>query len=396
MNAAVEHPVAERAARGPLSGIKVVEMAGLGPTPFTAMVMADLGAEVVRLDRVGRSNPGNPMTPENDVLNRSRRSVAVDIKHPDGRQLVLDLVAQADVLIEGFRPGVMERLGLGPDDLAAVNPALVFGRMTGFGQTGPLAQAAGHDINYIAVAGVLDPIGPTERPVIPLNLVGDFGGGGMLLVVGILAAVLEARTSGKGQVVDAAIVDGAALLSTILYGMRAQGIWSDRRADNLLDGGCHFYNVYECADGRWLAVGAIEPQFYAALLSGLGVGDDEEFRRGHVDASLWPTLRDRVAGLVASRTLEAWLREFEGTDACVTAVVPLGGTVEDPHLASRRVIVEVDGRVQPAPAPRFSRSELAPPSAPVRPGENTDAALADWGIDSDRVARLVAAGVLGR
>jgi alpha-methylacyl-CoA racemase len=369
---------------GPLHGVKVLEIASLAPAPFGCMILADLGAEVLRVDRAGGGGLGPP-------LGRSRRSVVVDLKHPDGPAAVMRLVENADVLVEGFRPGVAERIGIGPDACQARNPRLVYGRMTGWGQDGPLAPRAGHDINYIAVAGALEPIGrPGERPVPPLNLVGDFGGGGMLLALGVLAALYERERSGAGQVVDAAMVDGAALLTTFLHGMRASGLWSEPRGENLLDGGAPFYDTYATAGGGYVAVGAIEPQFYAALLAGLGL--DGADLPGQLDRAGWPVLRDRFAAAFATRTRDEWAAAFAGTDACVTPVLSPSEAPTHPHNAARGVFVEVDGVIQPAPAPRFGRT---PADRPTDPRQRSGTAWADWGMDAAEVAAFRASGAIG-
>jgi alpha-methylacyl-CoA racemase len=380
---------------GPLAGVKVVEIAGIGPGPFAAMMLADMGADVVRVDRAGNVWGGDPATPPQDIMNRGRRSIGVDLKNPEGVETVLQLVEKADALIEGFRPGVTERLGIGPDACLARNPALVYGRMTGWGQDGPMAQMAGHDMNYIAIGGALGAIGrPDERPQPPLNLVGDFGGGGMLLAFGVVCGVLEARTSGQGQVVDAAMVDGTAILTTFMHGMMAMGAWKDERGVNLLDTGAHFYEVYECADGRFLSVGAIEPQFYAAFLEGTGLTDDPEFAQ-QMDKSLWPKLKERLAGVIATKTRDEWAAIFDGTDACVAPVLSLGEAPSHPHNVARDAFVEREGIVQPAPAPRFSRTEATIQRPPAHAGQHTDEVLGEWGIaDADRLAALRAAGAI--
>jgi alpha-methylacyl-CoA racemase len=382
-------PASYDTAMGPLEGVRVVEVAGIGPGPFCAMLLADMGAEVLRVERPAAGRQDWPA-----LFGRGRRSVAVDLKHPEGAGMVLDLAASADALVEGFRPGVAERLGIGPGACLARNPRLVYGRVTGWGQEGPLAQAAGHDIDYIALAGALHPIGPAGgAPVPPLNLVGDFGGGGMLLALGVVAALLEAGRSGRGQVVDAAMVDGAALLTTELHELRAAGLWSDRRGANLLDGGAPFYDVYETADGGHLAVGALEPGFYAALLELVGLdGADLPAQR---DRDGWPALRERLAALFRTRTRDEWCRLLEGTDACVAPVLSPTEAPAHPHNRARGTFVDVGGVVQPAPAPRFSRTPCARPEPPVGPGEHTDGNLAAWGIDPDEVARLRAAGAVG-
>jgi alpha-methylacyl-CoA racemase len=360
---------------GPLAGLKVVELAGIGPGPHAAMVLADLGADVVRVDRPsGGLRIGDPDAP--DPTSRGRRRVAADLKDPAGRETVLRLVERADVLLEGYRPGVTERLGVGPADCHARNPRLVYGRMTGWGQDGPLAARAGHDINYISITGALHAIGRAgERPVPPLNLVGDFGGGSMLLVVGVLAALWEAQRSGQGQVVDAAMVDGSSLLVQMVWGLRGQGLWADARESNLLDGHAPFYDTYTCADGRHVAVGAIEGQFYAALLAGLGL-DGEELPHQH-DPSGWPTLRARFTEVFATRSRDEWAEVFAGTDACVTPVLSFAEVPAHPHLAARGTIVERDGVAQAAPAPRFSRTPTTVPDAPRAP-EPVEQVLADW------------------
>jgi alpha-methylacyl-CoA racemase len=373
---------------GPLAGVRVVELAGIGPGPFCAMLLADLGAEVLRVDRPAASRTAWPT-----VLARGRRSVAVDLKHPDGAGVVLDLVAAADALVEGFRPGVAERLGIGPDACLARNPRLVYGRVTGWGQEGPWRQAAGHDIDYIALAGALHPIGQAGGPPVPpLNLVGDFGGGGMLLALGVVAALLEAGRSGAGQVVDAAMVDGAALLTTQFHELLAAGLWGQERGANLLDGGAPFYGVYETADGRHLAVGALEPQFWAELLRRLGLDGGD--LPAQLDRDGWPRLRERLAALFRTRTREEWCELLAGTDACVAPVLGLREAPAHPHNQARGTFVEVGGVTQPAPAPRFSRTPCDPPAPAARPGEHTDQALADWGLPPDEIARLRATAAI--
>ena len=378
---------------GPLAGVRVVEIAGIGPGPFAGMMLADMGADVVRVDRAGPVGPSALAT--KDVLARGRRSIGVDLKNPHGVETVLSLVENADALIEGFRPGVTERLGIGPDVCLARNPRLVYGRMTGWGQDGPMAQMAGHDMNYIAIAGALGAIGrPDERPQPPLNLVGDFGGGGMLLAFGIVCGVVEARTSGKGQVVDAAMVDGTAVLTAFIHGMMAMGGWADQRGVNMLDSGAHFYEVYECADGRFLSVGAIEPQFYAVLLEKTGLAEDPEFARQH-DKSQWPHLKERLAGIIATRTRDEWAEIFDGTDGCVAPILSLGEAPSHPHNVARSTFVERDGVVQPAPAPRFSRTSAEIQRSPSYPGQHTDEVLADWGVaDQARTAELRSGGAI--
>src|SRR5215211_743357 len=351
---------------GPLQGVRVVELASIGPGPFCAMLLADLGAEVLAVDRPATGQGGWPA-----LFARGRRRVAVDLKHPEGPGLVLDLVAGADALVEGFRPGVAERLGIGPDACLARNPRLVYGRVTGWGQEGPLAGSAGHDIDYIALAGALHPVGPADGPPVPpLNLLGDFGGGGMLLALGVVAALLEAARSGRGQVVDAAMVDGAALLTTQLHELLAAGLWTDRRGANLLDGGAPFYGVYETADGRHLAVGALEPQFWAELLERLGL--DAAELPAQLDRNGWPELRERLAALFRTRPRDEWCELLAGTDACVAPVLGLGEAPAHRHNRARGTFVDVGGVVQPAPAPRFSRTPPGPPQPPARAGEHTD------------------------
>jgi alpha-methylacyl-CoA racemase len=380
---------------GPLHGVRVVEVASIGPGPFAAMMLADMGADVIRVDR-GGANAGVEMFASGswNALNRGRPSAAVDLKHAAGREVVLRLCERADVLLEGFRPGVMERLGLGPDDALARNPRLVYGRMTGYGQDGPLASVAGHDINYISIAGVLGAIARRgERPLFPLNLVGDFGGGGMLLAFGVVCALLEARTSGHGQVVDAAMVDGAALLSTMIHAFRALGMWSDEPGTNLLDSGAHFYEVYETADGGHLAVGALEPQFYAELLRLVGLDGDEA--PDQWDREAWPRAKQRLAEVFRSRTLQEWAVLLEPADACATPVLGLADAPKHPHNVARGTFVEVGGVTQPAPAPRFSRTPASVGRPPSERGADTDAALEAWGFGADEVHNLRESGAVG-
>ncbi|HEX2043649.1 MAG TPA: CaiB/BaiF CoA-transferase family protein [Acidimicrobiales bacterium] len=383
---------------GPLHGVRVVEVASIGPGPFTAMLLADMGAEVVRVDRVpapGSPADASPTAPDPavDVLNRGRRSVAVDLKHPDGAATLLRLAEQADVLLEGFRPGVMERLGLGPELCLARNPRLVYGRMTGWGQDGPLAAAPGHDINFIAVAGALRAIArPGERPVPPLNLVGDFGGGGLLQAFGVVCALLEARASGQGQVVDTAMADGAALLMAMVCSLRAAGKWSGEPGANLLDGGAPFYDTYETADGEYVAVGAIEPRFYDALLAGLGLDRDELPDR--LDRSGWTDAEQRVAAAVRTRTRAEWCEHLEGTDACLSPVLGVDEAAGHPQLRARRTYVELNGVVQPAPAPRLSRTPAAVAGPPPHPGQHTDEVLAAWRHTAEEIAHLRQVGAV--
>jgi alpha-methylacyl-CoA racemase len=364
---------------GPLQGVRVVEFAGLGPGPFCGMLLADLGADVVRVDRRGTRGGLIGALGATSLLDRGKRSIALDLKDEADLQVVSALVQRADVLLEGFRPGVMERLGLGPDELLALNPALVYGRMTGWGQTGPLASSAGHDIGYIALAGALGATGrPDERPAPPMNLLGDFGGGGVFLALGALAALVHARATGEGQVVDAAIVDGTAVLTTMIHGMLASGTWIDRRGRNLLDTGAPFYDVYRCADGQFVAVGALEERFYAALLDGLGLAGDESLP-DRTDLRQWAALRDRFSEVFASRTRAEWWAVFEGTDACVAPVWSLLEATTDGHNAERGVFVEVDGTVQPAVAPRFSVTPGAVGSVPAV-GEHDAEIRAELGL----------------
>lgn len=378
---------------GVLEGLRVVELVGLGPAPFAAMMLSDHGAEVLRIHPL-KPRLGIPSIDTHaDVLARGRQSIAVDLKRPEGRELVLDLAAGADALLEGFRPGVAERLGLGPDDCLARNPRLSYGRMTGWGQDGPLGERAGHDINYISLSGVLAAIGPSDRPVVPLNLLGDFGGGGMLMAFGLLAAVLNARQTGKGQVVDVAMSDGAALLSAMMHGFRAAGAWRTSREANLLDGGAYFYGIYRCADDRFVAVGAIEPQFHGVLLRGLGL-DPDDFDQADIDR--WPEFRGRLEKALLSQPREHWVSVFADADACVTPVLDWDEAPDDPHNRARGTFVRVGGVTQPAPAPRFSATPAAVPSPPALPDRSPIQTLVKWSIPAARTEALEAAGVLGR
>ena len=373
---------------GPLFGIRIVEFAGIGPGPFTAMMLSDLGADVVRIDRADRVVDAAKAQASPDVLNRGRRSVGIDLKRADGAAAALRLVEKADVLLEGFRPGVMEKLGLGPAICVEKNPRLVYGRMTGWGQDGPLARAAGHDINYIALSGVLESIGRAgERPLPPLNLVGDFGGGGMLLVCGVLAALVERSTSGKGQVIDAAMVDGAALLSTMFYAFRNMQMWSEQRGTNVLDTGAHFYEVYETKDGKYVAIGAIEPQFYAELLTLLGLGQDPRFAF-QLNRDDWPAMKEGFAQVFRQKTRDEWCLVFEGSDACFAPVLTALEAPAHPHLAARQTFTTVEGAMQPSPAPRFSRTPGAIARPPAAPGAHTDEALGDWGFGEEEIRDL--------
>ncbi len=360
---------------GPLQGLRVVELAGIGPGPHAAMILGDLGADVVRIDRPPKGGTGGGGVAK-DAMMRNRRVVTADLKSDQGRELVLKLVAKADVLIEGYRPGVTERLGLGPGDCANVNDRLIYARMTGWGQAGPRSQQAGHDINYISLNGILHAIGRVnERPVPPLNLVGDFGGGSMFLLVGILAALWERQRSGKGQVVDAAMVDGSSMLIQMMWQMRASGMWSDVRGTNMLDGGAPYYDTYECADGRYVAVGAIEPQFYAAMLAGLGL--DAANLPPQNDTARWPELRAVLTETFASRDRDHWAKVFADSDACVTPVLAFGEVQTEPHITERNTFYEVNGSLQPLPAPRFSRTAPDTPR-PAAPATDIEAVLKDW------------------
>ena len=379
---------------GPLAGIKVVEIAGIGPGPFCAMMLSDMGAEVLRVDRTAKADIGFAGDPRKSLLNRGRRSVAIDLKHQAAIAAVKRLVAGADALIEGFRPGVMERLGLGPDECLAVNPRLVYGRMTGWGQDGPMAHAAGHDINYIALSGVLHAIGRRGGPPVPpLNLVGDFGGGGMYLAFGLLCALLEAARSGRGQVVDAAMVDGSASLATAIFGLRALGAWSEERGDNVLDSGAPWYDVYETKDGKYVAIGSLEKRFYGELMRLTGLADDNLPKQW--DRTQWPELRSRLAATFKSKTREEWRAIMEGSDVCFAPVLSYSEALQHPHNRARGTFVEVDGIPQPAPAPRFSRTPPAIQRPPARPGEHTEEALGDWGFSAADIAALRTAGALG-
>ena len=380
---------------GPLAGFRIIEMAGIGPAPFAATLFADMGAEVVRIDRRDQADLGLPGREARfEVLHRGRRSLAIDIKTEEGRAIVERLVGQADALIEGFRPGVMERLHLGPDELLSINPKLVFGRMTGFGQEGPLAQVAGHDIDYIALAGVLHAIGREgSAPVPPLNLIGDFGGGGMFLAFGVVCALLEARNSGTGQIVDAAMVDGAAYLMAPMYAMYSQGTWRDTRGVNVLDGGAPFYDVYKTKDGKWLAVGAIEARFFAEFVERLGLAG-QPLPQQH-DRARWPELRAAFAERIATRTRAEWEATFAGSDACVAPVLSLSEVRGHPHKAARATFLTRDGVLQPAPAPRFSRTAAELGSAPSPRGADGEAVLRDWGYAQDEIVALHRRGVVG-
>ena len=375
---------------GPLDGLKVLELAGIGPSPYACMLLADLGANVLRLER---GDPDADATVSWDLLNRSRPSVALDMKNEAGRDLVLELCEQAEVLIEGFRPGVTERLGLGPDDVWARNPRLVYGRMTGYGQDGPLTQSAGHDINYIAISGALWPLGRAgEKPVAPMNLVGDFGGGALFLAFGVLAAVLSARESGEGQVVDAAMVDGSASMLAMTHSFLNMGFWKEERGVNILDSGAHFYEVYETSDHKYVAVGAVEAKFYAELLEGLGLGNVE--LPAQMDRASWPAMKERFATVFASRTRDEWTSIFAAVDACVSPVLSPREAAAHPFNTERDVFTTNDV-IQPHPAPRFSKTPGMIQSPPRSPGAGTREGLLNWGIDEQRQASLRAAGAFG-
>lgn len=370
---------------GPLAGIKIVEMAGLGPAPFCGMLLSDLGAQVIRVERPGAFDVMGRAGSKFDVLSRGRHSLSVDLRKPGAAAALLALIARADGLIEGFRPGVMERMGLGPEVCLGRNERLVYGRMTGWGQDGPLAHAAGHDINYIALSGVLNAIGEHDGPpAIPLNFVGDFGGGGMLLALGMVSALLEAARSGRGQVIDAAMTDGAALLSSPFWGLRAAGMWNNARGTNLLDGGAHFYNVYACADGEYISIGSIEPQFYALLREKLDLRDPEF--DAQMTAGQWPELKERLAGIFRQRTREQWCALLEGTDVCFAPVLNWDEAPQHPHNRARGTFIDVEGVTQPAPAPRFSRT---PASAPrVAAADTGSELLREWGLDDAAMGEL--------
>ncbi|MDJ0768898.1 MAG: CaiB/BaiF CoA-transferase family protein [Ilumatobacter sp.] len=380
---------------GPLAGYRIVEIAGIGPGPFAAMMLADMGAEVIRVERAGSVRGPAPEGSHPDLLRRGRRNIAIDLKHPDGVATLLDLVEHADALIEGFRPGVMERLGVGPDECLDRNPRLVFGRMTGWGQDGPYASAAGHDINYIALAGALAHFGRAgQPPTPPMNMVGDFGGGGMLLAFGVVCALLEAQRSGRGQVVDTAMVDGSAVLMTMFWTFHHTGMHDiSQRGVNTLDTGAHFYDVYECADGEYVSIGSIEPQFYAELLRLTGLEGDEEFAKQH-DRSHWQHLKERLAEVFKAKTRDEWCAVMEHTDVCFAPVLRMDEAVAHPHNAERQTFVDAFGATQPAPAPRFSRTEPAIERPPAFDGQHTVEVLADWGVASDRIEALVESGAV--
>ncbi len=373
---------------GPLEGITIIELAGIGPGPFCAMMLADMGADVIRVDRAGAVRGGDPATPPKDALTRNRRSIGVDLKNPDGVEAVLRMVEQADGLIEGFRPGVTERMGLGPQDCATRNPRLVYGRMTGWGQEGPYASAAGHDINYIALAGALEPIGRRGGPPHPpLNLVGDFGGGGMYLAFGMVCGILEAQRSGQGQVVDAAMVDGAASLMNMFWTMKSAGMWNAERGTNLLDTGAPFYDVYECSDGLYVSIGSLEPQFYAELMEKSGLGDDPEMAPQNEQDS-WPANKERVAALFKTKTRAQWCEIMEHTDICFAPVLSMEEATEHPHNVHRKTFLEFGGMTQAGPAPRFSRTSPEMTRPAPHAGQHTDEILSRFGLDGEEIAKL--------
>jgi len=370
---------------GPLKGIRIIEVGGIGPGPFCGQMLSDMGAEIIRIDRKGPQNLRGGA--KFNIMHRNRKSVCLDLKKPEGIGTVLKLVDKADALQEGFRPGVMEKLGLGPDVCLQRNPKLVYGRMTGWGQEGPLSQAAGHDINYISLTGALYAIGPGDRkPTPPLNLVGDFGGGGMFLAFGMACALFEAQRSGKGQIVDAAMTDGSAALMSMFYGLHASGMWNEKRGTNFLDGGAHFYDTYETSDGKWVSVGSIEPQFYALLLKHTGI-DDPEFN-AQMDLSKWPKFKEKIEAVFKTKSRDEWCDIMEGTDICFAPVLSFSEAVKHPQNAERKTFVEVEGVIQPAPAPRFSRTEPEIQSPPSDPGEHSESALKDWGISEKEIQAL--------
>lgn len=373
--------------QGPLSGLKIVEFAGIGPGPFCGMLLSDLGADVVRVDRKGQGR-GAP----SDVTSRGRRSVALDLKKPESVEACLKLMEAADGIIEGFRPGVMERLGLGPDVALKRNPKLVYGRMTGWGQFGPYAQAAGHDMNYIAITGALHAIGTKDKPIPPLNLVGDFGGGALYLAFGLLAGVIKARETGQGQVIDCAMSDGAASLMAMFYGFKGAGAWKEERRANLLDGGAHFYDTYQCSDGKWVSIGSIEPQFYALLLEKTGI-NDPDFQR-QMDRGAWDGLREKLATVIAQKTRDEWDEIMGGTDVCFAPVLDLDEAPNHPHNKARETFVEIAGVVQPAPAPRFSATPGQIQGPPPAIGAHDQEALSDWGFSEADIGALRTAGAL--
>ena len=382
------------AGAGPLAGLRIVEFAGIGPGPFCGMMLADHGAEVIRVDRASGGRGGSQPVSTRDVLARGRRSIALNLKSDEGIALARKLCASADGLIEGFRPGVMERLGLGPDVLLADNPKLVYGRMTGWGQTGPYAPYAGHDINYIALAGALAHFGRAgEKPTPPVNMVGDFGGGGMMLAFGMVSALLDVARGGEGQVVDAAMTDGSAVLMAMIHGMANQGIWREELGANLLDTGAHFYDTYETADGKFVSIGSIEPQFYAELRARLGLAEDAEFDP-QMNPAQWPMLKEKLAAIFRSKTRDEWDALLEHSDVCYAPVLTMREAREHPHNVARGTFVEVDGDPQPAPAPRYSGTQTAKPAAAPMPGDDSDSVLADLGLSAEEIASLRGSGAI--
>ena len=372
---------------GPLKGIKIIEMAGIGPGPFCGMVLADLGAEVIRVDRASAKGTGS----RQEASNRGKKSIAVDLKSKEGVEIVLKLVQEADAIFEGFRPGVMERLGLGPEECMELNESLVYGRMTGWGQDGPLANAAGHDINYISLSGALAAIGrPGSPPVPPLNLIGDFGGGGMLLALGLVSALLESKQSGKGQVVDAAMTDGSALLMTMIYTMQSSGFWKDSMGSNMLDGGAHFYDTYECSDGKFISLGSIEPQFYKLLCDLAGF--DNNLSSDQMSRDDWPEKKKAVKEIILTKTREEWCQIMEGTDVCFAPVLSMEEAPNHPHNKARQTFIELEGATQPAPAPRFSRTNPEVQSSPSLVGEHTDEILQSLNLGADEIEKLKTSG----
>jgi alpha-methylacyl-CoA racemase len=374
--------------QGPLTGLKIVEFAGIGPGPFCGMLLSDLGADVVRIDRKGQGRGGSPT----DITSRGRRSVGLDLKNPAAIETCLKLMEGADAMFEGFRPGVMERLGLGPEVALRRNPKLVYGRMTGWGQFGPYANAAGHDLNYIAISGALHATGTKDKPVPPLNLVGDFGGGALYLAFGLLAGVISARETGKGQVIDCAMTDGAASLMSMFYGFKASGMWRDERRSNLLDGGAHFYDTYRCSDGKWISIGSIEPQFYALLLEKTGINDPDFLAQ--MKRESWNGLREKLAAVIAAKSQAEWCEIMDATDICFAPVLDLEEAPKHPHNVARKTFVELDGVVQPAPAPRFSETPGAIQGPAPAVGAHDREALGDWGFSGDQIEALKASGAL--
>jgi alpha-methylacyl-CoA racemase len=375
---------------GPLEGVKIIEVGGIGPGPFCGMMLSDMGAEIIRVERKGGLSLSDP---KYDLLTRNRKSISLNLRKPQGVRTLLRMLEQVDALQEGFRPGVMEKLGIGPDVCLERNPGLVYGRMTGWGQEGPLARAAGHDINYIALSGALHAIGRKgQKPVPPLNLVGDFGGGGMLLAFGMVCALYEARKSGKGQVVDAAMTDGSAALMAMIYGLKAAGLWTDKQGTNLLDTGAHFYDTYETADNRYVAIGAIEPQFYELLLKLAGI-DDPDFQN-QLDFSLWPQLKQKLSMIFKTKTRQEWCEIMENSDVCFAPVLSLSEAPEHPHNKHRKTFIEKDGVLQPAPAPRFSRTAPEIKGPPPKPGQDTEKILTDFGFSDPEIASLKSCEVI--